>query len=143
MTLPVSVPVGFHANDPEITALQDAVNALLSAIVSGLSLGGTVTVAASINVGGDINASGAVNAGAASLVAADLSVSGALNVTGVMTAKFGTPAGAAQSRSIYQGTGAPSNSNGTSGDFYLRTDTPGTANQRLYVKNGVAWSGIL
>ena len=44
---------------------------------------------------------------------------------------------------IISGSGAPSNSIGTNGQFYFRTDTPGTANQRLYVKSGGAWSGIV
>ena len=39
--------------------------------------------------------------------------------------------------------GAPNNANGSNGDFYLRNDTPGTANQRLYVKIAGAWTGIL
>ncbi len=39
------------------------------------------------------------------------------------------------------GSGAPSG--GTSGDYYLRTDTPGTANQRLYVNNAGVWTGIV
>jgi len=29
------------------------------------------------------------------------------------------------------------------GDYYLRTDTPTTANQRIYVYTGTAWEGIL
>lgn len=44
---------------------------------------------------------------------------------------------------IYQGSGVPSNADGNNGDFYFRTDTPGTINQRLYVKAAGAWSGIL
>jgi hypothetical protein len=57
---------------------------------------------------------------------------------------FGTPAGALQSTySTYQGSGVPSNANGANGDFYLRGDTPGTANQRIYVKSAGAWVGIL
>lgn len=59
------------------------------------------------------------------------------------TIGLSTPAGAAQSGSIYQGSGAPSNANGNNGDFYFRTDTPGTANQRIYVKSAGAWVGIL
>lgn len=43
---------------------------------------------------------------------------------------------------LYSGSGAPTATpSGTA--FYLRTDTPGTANQRLYVWNGSAWTGIL
>lgn len=44
---------------------------------------------------------------------------------------------------IYSGTGAPSNSIGRDGDFFLRYGTPTTANQRLYAKSGGAWAGIL
>ncbi len=44
---------------------------------------------------------------------------------------------------IYSCTGVPSNSIGANGDFYFRTDTPGSANQRLYVKSAGAWVGIL
>lgn len=55
----------------------------------------------------------------------------------------GTPAGAAQAGNLFQGSGAPSNSNGNNGDYYFRTDTPGTANQRLYVKSAGSWTGIV
>lgn len=55
----------------------------------------------------------------------------------------GTPAGATQAGQIFQGSGAPNNANGNNGDSYFRTDTPGTANQRLYVKSAGAWTGIL
>lgn len=55
-----------------------------------------------------------------------------------------TPAKATQSTAaIYAGSGVPSSLNGNNGDFYFRGDTPGTANQRLYVKSGGAWVGIL
>lgn len=43
---------------------------------------------------------------------------------------------------ITSGSGAPSAS-ATNGDFYFRLDTPGTANQRLYVRSAGAWVGIL
>lgn len=45
--------------------------------------------------------------------------------------------------SIYSGTGVISNSVGSNGDYYFRQDTPGTANQRLYVKSAGAWVGIV
>jgi hypothetical protein len=44
---------------------------------------------------------------------------------------------------IFAGTGAPSNADGANGDFYHRSDTPGTANQRIYVKSAGAWIGIV
>jgi hypothetical protein len=59
------------------------------------------------------------------------------------TIGLATPAGASQAGAIYQGSGAPSNANGNNGDFYFRTDTPGTANQRIYVKSAGAWVGIV
>ena len=40
-------------------------------------------------------------------------------------------------------TGAPT-FNAQGGDYYFRKDTPGTANQRLYVcSGGSTWTGIL
>ena len=47
------------------------------------------------------------------------------------------------SSSLFSGTGVPSSGLGANGDFYFRTDTPGTTNQRIYVKSGGAWTGIL
>ena len=41
------------------------------------------------------------------------------------------------------GSGAPSNTVGANGDYYFRTDTPGTANQRIYVKSAGSWVGIV
>jgi hypothetical protein len=41
------------------------------------------------------------------------------------------------------GSGAPAGGLGANGDYYFRTDTPGTSNQRLYVKASGAWTGIL
>jgi hypothetical protein len=43
----------------------------------------------------------------------------------------------------YAGTGVPNNANGVNGDYYFRSDTPGTANQRIYVKSGGVWVGIV
>lgn len=45
--------------------------------------------------------------------------------------------------SLYSGSGAPSSGLGSNGDFYFRSDTPGTANQRIYVKSGGSWIGIV
>lgn len=44
---------------------------------------------------------------------------------------------------FFSGSGAPSNSNGSNGDFYFRSDTPGTTNQRIYVKSAGSWVGIV
>jgi len=40
------------------------------------------------------------------------------------------------------GSGAPSGSP-PDGAYYLRSDTPGVANQRIYVRSGGAWVGIV
>lgn len=54
-----------------------------------------------------------------------------------------TPAGAVQAGQIFMGSGVPSNANGNNGDVYFRTDTPGTANQRIYVKSAGSWTGVV
>lgn len=56
----------------------------------------------------------------------------------------GNPGGGTTSQAhLFSGLGAPSNTQGVNGDFYLRSDTPGTANQRLYVKSAGSWVGIV
>lgn len=53
-----------------------------------------------------------------------------------------TPAAASQSAtSIYGGTGAPSDANGSNGDIYIRSD--GGALTTIYQKRTGAWTGIL
>ncbi len=54
-----------------------------------------------------------------------------------------TDAGGIQTGAVFQGSGVPNNANGSNGDIYFRTDTPGTANQRVYVRSAGAWVGIL
>lgn len=73
-----------------------------------------------------------------------------LSMQGTAASRFGGPVYHAQDNSttqavsaLFQGIGAPNNANGNNGDFYLRGDTPGTANQRLYVKSAGAWVGIV
>lgn len=44
---------------------------------------------------------------------------------------------------LFSVNGAPGAGLGNNGDFALRVDTPGTVNQRLYVKSAGTWSGIL
>ena len=54
----------------------------------------------------------------------------------------GTDAGAIQTgNGIYMGSGAPSNANGSNGDFYFNTS--GGVGTRLYFKTGGAWANIL
>jgi len=43
----------------------------------------------------------------------------------------------------YSGSGAPSGLLGVDGDWYQRFDTPGTALQRLYVKDSGSWTGVV
>jgi hypothetical protein len=44
---------------------------------------------------------------------------------------------------LYSGSGAPNIGGSPAGSYYLRTDTPSTANQRIYVATGTnTWSGI-
>lgn len=45
--------------------------------------------------------------------------------------------------SLWNGSGAPPNTLGVAGDYYFRTDTPTTANQRIYVNSAGTWVGIL
>lgn len=42
---------------------------------------------------------------------------------------------------VRTGSGVPAAT--LTGVYYFRTDTPGTANQRLYVKSAGTWTGIL
>lgn len=44
---------------------------------------------------------------------------------------------------ILAGNGAPAAGIGNNGDFYLRFDTPGTANQRIYQKSAGAWVALV
>ena len=55
---------------------------------------------------------------------------------------FNDSSGATASK-LWSGTGVPASGLGGNGDFYFRYDTPGTANQRLYVKSAGAWAAIL
>jgi hypothetical protein len=59
-----------------------------------------------------------------------------LNGTGNGEVKLGN------SSSIYSGNGVPAAGLGANGDFYFRTDTPGTANQRIYIKSAGAWVAL-
>lgn len=55
---------------------------------------------------------------------------------------FNDSSGAVASK-LWSGTGAPAAALGSNGDFYFRFDTPGTANQRLYIRSAGAWTAIL
>lgn len=43
---------------------------------------------------------------------------------------------------IYGGNGVPAASLGANGDIYMRHDTPGTANQRIYMKSAGSWTAL-
>lgn len=99
---------------------------------------------------------GVLNTGTGTKLIGNTGPNYTLNDTGVNTTRFeaggveaaggiqpGIPGGGTQTGAIYQGSGVPSNANGNNGDTYFRTDTPGTANQRVYVKSAGTWVGIL
>lgn len=58
-------------------------------------------------------------------------------ITGIKTQHFADK----DEMVLTTGSGAPGAS--TPGVYYFRTDTPGVANQRLYVNNAGTWTGIL
>ena len=43
---------------------------------------------------------------------------------------------------LWSGSGAPGAGVGSNGDFWFRTDTPGTVNQRIYIKAAGAWTAL-
>lgn len=47
--------------------------------------------------------------------------------------------GAAIGGHLWSGSGVPAAGLGANGDYYFRTDTPGTVGQRIYVKSAGAW----
>lgn len=65
--------------------------------------------------------------------------------TNITSGRFLLDAGLQVNKSgtLYSGSGAPASTLGVSGDYYFRTDTPNTANQRLYVNNAGTWTGIV
>jgi hypothetical protein len=50
---------------------------------------------------------------------------------------------AAQGGALFGGSGVPAAGLGANGDVYFRTDTPGTANQRIYMKSAGVWVGVV
>lgn len=73
-------------------------------------------------------------------------ISTTLGVTGIQSNSNkiypGTDGAAAQSAAgIYAGTGVPSNSNGSNGDYYFRSD--GGTGTHIYFKSGGTWAGIV
>lgn len=114
-----------------------------------LGAGSTIGSVRGFFASNNIVAAGAAIYGFYSDIAAASSVY-QLYMGGSGRSAFGGPVYHAQDNStvqavsaLWQGTGVPNNANGSNGDFYLRGDTPGTANQRLYVKSAGAWVGIV
>jgi len=68
---------------------------------------------------------------------------GTVYSSGLVQVGAGSALGFISGASIYSGSGAPAAGKGANGDYYFRTDTPGTANQRIYVKSAGAWVGIV
>ena len=71
--------------------------------------------------------------------------SGATSLSSLTTnggVRPGSPAG--MGATIYSGSGVPNVVGSAAGDLYIRTDTPATSNQRLYMATAAnAWTGIL
>ena len=89
--------------------------------VTSLNVSGTVTAGAQVSAGGNV-------------------LGNQIIATGRLRPGDGTTA---SPNGIYGGTGAPSAALGADGDFYFRSGTPGTANQRIYVRSAGAWVGIV
>lgn len=89
-------------------------------------------------------------------------LTGALVVQGTLNSQGGTSSGPVSAASVsttgghqlgngtvagptlWGGSGVPAGTLGAIGDYYFRSDTPGTANQRLYVKTAAGtWTAIL
>lgn len=151
ITNPATTPAitGGTINGATIGATTPA-RATFTAITSGL-----ITGTAGANITGDVSVVGAVNSfnygfTAGNNVGLGWNGNGNLGIvfdsSGNLHAKTGfypaTPAAASQSAtSIYGGTGAPSDANGSDGDIYIRSD--GGALTTIYQKRTGAWAGIL
>ena len=63
---------------------------------------------------------------------------------GIIMTGNGISYGTQGSPAMYGGPGAPNIPAAPAGSFYFRTDTPGTANQRIYVATATnTWTGIV
>jgi hypothetical protein len=80
-------------------------------------------------------------------VANDINSNGVVSAASRLLAQQGTVLGNTQNPgyagALYTGAGAPVAGQGNNGDYYFRQDTPGTVNQRVYVKSAGAWVGII
>jgi hypothetical protein len=69
---------------------------------------------------------------------------GTIYSQGLVQIGAGAPLGFVSGSSLYSGSGAPATGLGAVGDYYFRSDTPGTSLQRIYVKTAAAtWTGIV
>ena len=114
----------------------------------GINTGPNGGIALAIATGADAHKGLVIfaNSGSQSAVLLDLQNSSFADVLTVDASGNLVAAGSARlggASTLYSGSGAPSNGSGANGDFYFREDTPGSANQRLYVKSAGAWTGIV
>jgi len=93
---------------------------------SGWTTDGTGVVITGANV---ISSTGGTPTAPTAPIMSPLLASGGVKLNGAST--------------TYSGSGVPSSSLGVNGDYFFRSDTPGTANQRIYVKSSGSWTGII
>jgi hypothetical protein len=122
--------------------------AFTSAIKHGgtgsISIAGTATDGATAVAAKTVSASALTTDGAEiHAFYADNGVTKKAAINALGGIRLGAPTAAWTLNAIYSGSGAPNDSYGANGDAYFRTDTPGIANQRLYVRAAGAWAGIL
>jgi hypothetical protein len=115
-------------------------------VMGGLTANSSLTLAGgrdAADLGSDVivDSNSARTAGALLLIRNQGAARASVNHLGGVSP--GSPLGVPTASAVYMGAGVPSDANGNSGDFYFRTDATGTANQRVYVKAGGAWVGIL
>jgi len=120
--------------------LADAVMAVQASLIGGAGAGTTLT---SLTLSGPLTLSGNLlfspdntyNIGTSSA-----SRPRTIWASNTLVSSVGLNVGGVQ---IYAGNPAPTAGLGVDGDFYFRNGTPGTANQRIYVKSAGAWVGIV
>lgn len=127
--------------------LNAKINGCTSGAIDFTNDGGNFVQATIFQVGGtlfisSINANSVVNVRADGLAGSILQARAGMPLVAGAGVRPGTDGGAQQAGNLFMGSGVPSNTNGNNGDFYFRTDTPGTANQRLYIKSAGSWTAL-
>jgi hypothetical protein len=123
-TNPYGPGIGFKSDSTPTFVSVD--NSTFQGYSSGWTTDGTGTV---ITAAGVVSSTGGTPTAPNTPTASVLMAGGGVRLNG--------------SSSTYSGSGVPSSSLGANGDYFFRTDTPGTANQRIYVKSAGAWAGII